>query len=271
MKFRRLRKPCGFSTLVTFAIFMASTTSPGMVFGAEGSEVRKTAEKTVEIGISAQTTHEEWVDEQHQLNEEIDSLRKRIEHVQWQRQRQKTYTIDIEEKIQDLEVKAAAMEAVNNQLLPILEENMVKLDQHINTDVPFLSTERRKSVIQAKGVLNDYDLSLLDKTRAVLDAAAREVDLGHRVAVSEDDIEIEGTVRRVKMLMVGRVGLYAMTLDAENAFAYDSSTDTWKSIQENSSAVHEAIDMAEGIRLIGLSKLPLPQPVALSNENGGQQ
>ena len=270
MKSRLLRKPCRCAALVTFTILMMSTTSTDTVFAAKGAEVKKTAEETVEIGISAQTTHEEWVDEQHQLNEEIDSLRKRIEHVQWQRKKQQTYTADIEEKIQNLEVKAAAMEAVNNQLLPILEENMMMLDQHINTDVPFLSTERRQSVIQAKGVLNDYDLSLLDKTRAVLDAAAREVDLGHRVAVSEDDIEIEGTIRRVKMLMVGRVGLYAMTLDAENAFVYDSSTGTWKSIQESSNAVHEAIDMAEGIRLIGLSKLPLPQPVALSTGDGGQ-
>lgn len=235
-------------------------------FATNGSEVKKISEKAVEVGMASQEIHESWVEEEHRLLEEIEDLDQLVEHLLWQRKKLAVYRDDLGEKIAGLQKKAEAMEAVNMKLLPILEENLEQLQTMVEADIPSNMTERRKSMHHAKAVLSDYDMGLLDKTRAVLDAVAREVDLGHRVDVLEDEIEVGGEGRRVKMLQVGRVGLYAMTWDSEKAYQWDMESLKWKEIKADITSIHDAIEMAEGIRLVGLSKLPLARPKTVSTQ-----
>ncbi|PIE64078.1 MAG: hypothetical protein CSA26_09955 [Desulfobacterales bacterium] len=236
-----------------------------------GSEVKKMSEKAVEIGVTTQGVHESWVEEEHKLLEEIEDLEQVLEHTRWQRKKFFVYRQDLEKKIAGLQKKAEAMEAVNMKLLPILEENLGQLQTVMDADIPSNLTERRKSIHHAKMVLADYDMGLLDKTRAVLDAIAKEVDLGHQVNVLEDEIEVDGVGRRVKMLQVGRVGLYAMTLDGEKAYQWDNGLGQWVAIADDVTPIHDAIEIAEGIRLVGLSRLPLAQPETSSMQEGTVQ
>ncbi len=259
--------PCRFRQgLVCLGLCAGLVCMGKQVFAANGSEVQQLSEKAVEVGVESQEIHELWVEEEHRLLEEIEDLEQLLDHIQWQRKKLGVYKSDLEEKIAGLQKKAEAMEAVNMKLLPILEANLAQLQTVVEADIPSNMTERRKSMLQAKAVLTDYDMGLLDKTRAVLDAAAREVDLGHRVNVLEDEIEVSGESRRVKMLQVGRVGLYAMTLDSKKAYQWDSASTQWKAIETDITSIHEAIEMAEGIRLVGLSKLPMAQPETLSGQ-----
>jgi hypothetical protein len=235
-------------------------------FAKHASEVKDLSEKTVEVGISSQKTHEAWVDEEHRLLEKIEDLERLLDHTKWQRKKLTVYRQDLNEKIAELGRKAEAMQAVNMKLLPVLEENLDRLKTTIGTDIPSHLSERRKSLLHAETVFNDYDMSLLDKTRAVLDATAREVDFGHRVNVSEDEIEISGQNRRVKMLQVGRAGLYAMTLDSEKAYRWDPGSSRWMAIEHEITSINEAIEIAEGIRLVGLSRLPVTQPAGVQTQ-----
>ncbi len=238
-------------------------------FATSAAEVKGMSEKAVEVGIVSQAAHESWVKEEHRLLEEIEDQENLLEHIQWQRKKLAVYKGDLQEKIAGLQKKAEAMEAVNMKLLPILEENLEKLQMSIDADIPGALTERRKSIHHARMVLNDYDMGLLDKARAVLDAVAREVDLGHQVNVLEDEIEVGGQRRRVKMLQVGRVGLYAMTLDNARAYQWNIADNQWVAIEDDVTSIRDAIDMAEGIRLVGLSKLPVAQPQQ-QQERGAQ-
>lgn len=235
-------------------------------FAASAIEAKKLSEKAVQVGVDSQQTHEEWVDEEHQLLEEVEDLENLLDHIQWQRKKLAVYKGDLEAKITGLQKKAEAMQVVNMKLLPILEENLEHLQTVVSADMPSSMTQRRKSLHHATMVLNDYDMGLLDKTRSVLDAAAREVDLGHRVNVLEDEIEVSGEARRVKMLQVGRIGLYAMTLDSESAYQWDRVDSKWVAIEDDITSIHNAIEMAEGVRLVGLSKLPVTMPEQLKGE-----
>lgn len=247
-----------FFLLAIYLLLIGSTQNS---CGAIATEVKKLSENTVNVGVAAQKSRDIWVEEEHRLYKEIDDLEHRLERIEWQRQKLRIYYQGLEKKIVALREKAEAMEAVNLELLPILEKNIVKLKEALSGDIPSNMANRRKSILQAQIVLNDYDMGLLNKTRTVLDAAAREVDLGHRVAVREDEIEIDGTGRRVSVLQLGRVGLYAMTLDSEKAYQWNSGESKWVAMENDVTAVHEAIEMAEGIRLVGFSELPVEPPV----------
>ncbi len=251
------RNRCG---IFYFALGLMLLFIPSISWADTGSEVKKKSKKAVEIGIATQGVHESWVEEEHKLLEEIEDLERILEHTQWQRKKFSVYKKDLETKIAGLQKKAEAMEAVNMKLLPILEDDLERLQVVMDADIPSNLTERRKSIHHAKMVLADYDMGLLDKTRAVLDATAKEVDLGHQVNVLEDEIEVDGERRRVKMLQVGRVALYAMTLDGEKAYQWDDRQSRWIIVEKDVTPIHDAIEIAEGIRLVGLSELPLAQP-----------
>ena len=254
-------KPCQvLQGLVSFMLCLGVLIIPQASLATSATEVKKTSEEAVEVGTKSQHIHESWVEEEHRLLEELEDLENLLGHIKWQRKKLSVYKGDLEEKIAGLKEKAKAMEAVNIKLLPILEENLEQLQASADIDIPSNLTERRKSIHHARMVLNNYDMGLLDKARAVLDAVAREVDFGHHVNVSEDEIEVDGQSRRVKMLQVGRVGLYAMTLDSEKAYQWDMAGSGWRAIENDITSIHDAIEMAEGIRLVGLSKLPVAQP-----------
>ena len=233
-----------------------------VLVAADSSQVRQTAENTVEVGVMTQQIHEDWVDAERRLLAEIEEAERRIAHVKWQRAKLRAYQEGIVEKISDLERKMVVMEAVNLELLPILEKNLDRLQETLESDIPGNMSERRKSLLHAEQVLNDYDMGLLDKTRAVLDSIAGEVDYGHQVNVAEDEIIVDGTGIRVKVLQVGRVGLYAVTLDGEKAFLWNGDDRSWRTVTGHAAAVQEAMEMAEGIRLVGLSSLPVAAPAA---------
>ncbi|WP_028581546.1 DUF3450 domain-containing protein [Desulfogranum japonicum] len=246
----------GLALVLCMAILVVAQAS----WATSATEVKKVSEKAVEVGIASQHIHESWIEEEHRLLGEIEDLENLLDHIQWQRKKLEIYKGDLEHKIIALKEKTKAMEAVNLKLLPILEKNLAKLQESLDVDLPCNMTERRKSIHHASLVLNDYDMGLLDKARAVLDAVAREVDLGHRVQVFENEIEIGGQGRRVKILQVGRVGLYAMTLDSEMAYHWQGSSSGWQIMENDTSSIRDAIEMAEGIRLVGLSKLPVTRP-----------
>ncbi len=258
--------PSKLNLLCTTLLF-GILTVPQISYATSAGEVKDTSKKAIQIGITSQHAHESWVEEEHRLLEEIEDLENLIDHIQWQQKKFAVYKDDLQKKIAELNEKAKAMETVNMQLLPILEENLEKIQANIAEDIPGNLTERHKSIHHARMILNDYDMGLLDKARVVLDAVAREVDLGHQVNVLEDEIEVEDQLRRVKMLQVGRVGLYAMTLDNSRAYQWNPATSQW-TIIDAADSIRDAIDMAEGVRLVGLNKLPVTQP---QQEKGARQ
>ena len=102
------------------------------------------------------------------------------------------------------------MAEVEMALLPVLDETVDRLGKQVEKDIPMDIDVRKKIVMQTRRILNDYDATLLNKTRAVLEAVSREVDLGYTVQVKEDEILVEEQPIQVKLLRVGRVGLYAL-------------------------------------------------------------
>jgi len=242
--------------------------TPGVSAGETGAEVKQIAEKTVDTRIQTQETVEAWLEEERRLLEEIDAVRGQIRHTAWQRQKTARYRADLEQKVTDLNRRAAEMETISQELLAVLDETLRKLQAHVASDLPFDQAQRRRRLRRVEGVLNDYDANLLSKTRAVFDAAAREVDMGHQVDVRDEEITAAGQLKQVKLLRVGRVGLYALTMDAGSAFIWDDEQKVWRALERGVRDIEEAVETAEGTRIIGLSRLPMEQPVQKERSGG---
>jgi hypothetical protein len=223
--------------------------------------------QTVALDARTQQALAAWKVEKARLMAELEKLQAAIERATWQREKARTYRETLDSKIAELGQKTAEMETINAELLPVLEETLEKLAAVVDADLPFNQEERHQKLQQVRDALADYDLGLLAKTRAVFDAVAKEVDLGYSVGVSQGEIGLDGQRREVRLLRVGRIGLYALTVDGLHAYVWNQEKKNFTPLDGGERMVAEAIEMAEGIRLINLCKLPMGQPRAMDNSN----
>ena len=255
------------SWLVFFlaAVFFA----PAGVWCETGSRVMRTSEKTVATDAEAQKEVEAWVAEEAALLEEIEKAQEDLKRVNWQRQMALASRESLENKIAELGQRAEEMKIIREKLLWVLDLTLKRLEDFIKADMPFDKDLRNRHLLLTREAFLDYDTSTLQKARIVFDAVARETDFGHTVQVKDHEIRVGGEPVRVKLLRVGRVGLWALTTDARKAFVYSREQKKWLALAPTDTRpVEEAVEMAEGVRLIELSRLPMG-PVVQKQASGG--
>jgi hypothetical protein len=235
---------------------------PGPVLGSShtASQVRQAAKKTVITDTVTQKAIESWVDEEQQLMDRIEAASTRLKHTQWQAEKNKIFQQTLAAKIETLKAQGVEMEKVEMELLPVLESTLKRLGDFVNKDLPMELELRLKSINTSQSVLDDYDMTLPGKTRAVLDTLISEVDMGYTVGVREDEIEVNGQTRQAKLLRVGRIGLFALTPDGRTAYVWDREQKRYIALKGGTTDIVQAMEIAEGIRIIALSRLPVILP-----------
>ncbi|MFP4086752.1 MAG: DUF3450 domain-containing protein [Desulfobacteraceae bacterium] len=237
--------------------------------GESPSRVKKTAEKTVVTDVKTQKAVDAWAVEEKRLLEKIDQQERELRRVTWEQNKASQYLHTLEQKVKELREKAREMEKINAKLLPILDRGLEKLITRVKTDIPFDRTRRLKRLEDTAHTLNDYDVGLLAKTRALFDAVAGEVDFGYSVDSKETEVDIQGHSTRVKLLKAGRAGLYALSMDGEKAYVWNPRENTYLPVEGNVRDIDEAVEIVERIRIIELTKLPMGRPAAGPRMGGG--
>lgn len=266
MNMRQRAKPV--PSLVAWMLLAIVGLIPCTVAAETATQVKRTAERAVAVDAATQQAVEAWQAEKQRLLADIDQARERLQNTEWQRRKAADYSATLRRKIADLKLRAAEMEKINVELLPLLDKTLERLQTFVAADRPWQQAERRRKLAQARRLLNDYDMGLLPKTHAVLEAVAREADLGHTVAVHEAEIAIDGQPRQVRLLQVGRLGLFALTMDGRQAYAWNGEQQGFKALDEGRRAIGEAMQMAEGTRILALSRLPLGRPETKTTAGG---
>jgi len=224
--------------------------------------VKQTSEQTVTTDVETQKAVDAWAAEEKELLEKIDQQERELKRVEWESKKTAEYLSTLEGKIAELREKAEEMKRINAELLPILDQSLEQLTVFVEKDIPFEKTRRFQKVEETAHILGDYDAGLLVKTRAFFDAMAREVDFGYSVDVKETEIDIEGRSTRVKLLKVGRIGLYALSLDGDRAYEWHPEKATYIQVSGSPRHLDEAVQIVERIRMIELSRLPMGRPAA---------
>lgn len=244
-----------------FADAAAGTSSP--------SAVKETSERTVSTDVETQKAVDAWAAEEKALLEKIDQREHTLKRILWEQSKTAAYVSTLEDKMSELMEKAEEMKKINAELLPILDRGLKRLTAFVETDIPFDKSARLRRIQEATHTLNDYDAGLLAKTRTLFDQVAREVDFGYSMDVEETEIDIQGRSIRVKLLKVGRVGLFALSMDAEKAYVWDAVQEKYVPLKGGVREIDEAIQIAEQIHIIELIRLPMGSPKTLPEAGDG--
>jgi hypothetical protein len=128
------------------------------------------------------------------------------------------------------------METTQREIVPLILKMVEVISQFVALDIPFLPEERQFRVAELQTIMERADVSLAEKYRRVLEAYQVETEYGRTIEAYQDELERDERIRTVNFLRSGRVGLYYLTLDGQQAGVWDAG---WRPLD---SEYRQAID-----------------------------
>jgi hypothetical protein len=128
------------------------------------------------------------------------------------------------------------IETTQREIVPLMLKMVEVISQFVALDIPFLPEERQFRIAELQTLMERADVSLAEKYRRVLEAYQVETEYGRTIEAYQDELVLEEATRTVNFLRIGRVGLYYLTLDGQEAGAWDQG---WHALDDG---YRQAID-----------------------------
>ena len=247
-------------------VIIPSNTEAGSSNQPTASEVKQTAEASVEIRRQSQKLSDAWAREEAELLSEIDTLEKDLKVLIWRRKKTAVYIEDLEKKMTALNARDRAARDIRSELEPFLDESLMALKQFAQGGLPLLEEIQTPHLHVLKQTLNDADATIVQKSRSLLEAVMQAVEYGYFVETDQAEVTIDGKSVRVQRINVGRLGLFALSTDGNDAWKWNRERDEYEPASHFAGDIKEAIQIAERSRLVTLVELPIGFPLTLEEE-----
>lgn len=166
---------------------------------------------------------------------------------------------DQQKTLDAIQADINGVDRLRQGVVPLMFKMVEALEQFVQLDLPFNSEVRAERVANLKTLLNTAEVTLAEKYRLILDAYSIEREYGNFVAVHTGKLNIDGKEVLVDYFNLGRVALYAQSLDQKTAWMYDANAKTWNKLEDS-----YLRDITKGIRIarkqgaLDLFALPIP-------------
>jgi len=191
------------------------------------------------------------LDEYHVLNRELEALRVYNDQLQ-------KLTVSQEEEKALIHQQMEDIELTQQEIVPLMLRMIERLHDFVVNDSPFLIKERMQRVSRLQELMDRSDVSVAEKYRRILEAYQVELDYGRTLEAYRDELEVDGDLRTVEFLRVGRVGLYYQTLDGHQAAYWDTRDRSWIPVKATQRlAIRRALRVASQQAAPELLQLPV--------------
>ncbi len=245
---------------ILFPVLMAlsiagSASAAGQPPSAES--VRQQADKAVRVRIDTQKKVEALSAQEADLAQAVETRSREVTLLTRQLEKTEAYLKDQRQKLAEMQRRQKELARIKAELEPFLDQTFGQLAGFVGTDLPFLAGERSERLASLQSLLNNFDASLPQKTRRLLETLEIEARYGASAQADEGEIEIGGRRMRVRTLRIGRLGLFAISPDGTQAWRYDSKAGNYESVDSYSSELSQAADIAQRHRVATLVEVPL--------------
>ena len=163
------------------------------------------------------------------------------------------------QELQELRAAIGQVPELERQIPPLLIRMVEGLEQFVALDIPFLQDERIDSLAKLQLMLENANISNAEKFRRVLEAWQIENEYGRGYSAYIGQLEIDGAMREVDFLRVGRIALLYQTADDEASTGVWNSNDrAWVPLgSQHRNSVRQAVQMARSQVAPNLVLLPM--------------
>lgn len=121
---------------------------------------------------------------------------------------------------------------VRQELVPLIVEMVDVLEQFVELDHPMLEAERQSRVQSLRSIIVRADVEIAEKYRRVIEAYQIEAEYGQTLEAYEALALVDGREITVDYLRVGRVALFYLSLDRQQAGIWDSQARNWQRLPD---------------------------------------
>lgn len=255
MKFKFTAVLAGiFLALFLARIYPAQTAEDGNT----GKKVRSTVEESMETRRQTQQEREQWQEEKQKLTERYDRLQERKRRLEKKQELLEEKKAAAEKRISDKEKKLADIQQIAKDIEPFVMQTADRLEELVETDLPFLEAEREKRLTRIRELTADPGKSISEKYHRVMEALLVEAEYGNTIEAYERNIEVDGRSLRANIFRLGRINLFYQTRDQEECGWFNAAENRWEKLPAKYNRdIAGAIDIAAQRQPAELLTLPL--------------
>lgn len=240
------------STGVLLASGAAVAQTVDSVLRAEQQRLDQNREAQQRIDRVVQQTRS-LVDDYKAVTKEIDGLKIYNQLMEAQTEKQQQRLDEINESLEQANV-------INRQIFPLMQRMIEGLEQFVELDIPFLMEERTERIQTLKDLMDEPNVSVAEKFRKVMEAFQIENEYGRTIEAYTDAIEVDGGVREVEFLRIGRVALLFQSADGSLTGVWDQDAKSWQMSDQHRNEVKKGLRVANELIAPELLLLPVPAP-----------
>ncbi len=254
MKSELLPLICGFILLHSAAAFSQDQSDQVIDKGRERLKQNQTAQQSVN------QIHEQTLT----IVEEFQSLLKVVDGLKVYNKILAKQLANQQAEMAKLDNSIANAAVIERQILPLLTRMLDGLEEFVDLDVPFLSTERHERINKLRRLIESSALSNAEKTRRVFEAFQIENDFGNTIESYKGKLTLPNGTFDVDYLRIGRVSFTYRTVGGDTYGYWDGNQQQWRPLTE--SAYQRNID--KGIKMARQEMAPelLTVPVVNNKE-----
>lgn len=228
----------------------------------EPLHIHQTASEAIDIHRKTQQAEDNWAAEKMDLRGRYHALLAQEKALEAQHAALQSQVVAL--KAHRAETKRAITEAaqVSQRLQAHLDALVVRLQEHITRDLPFLPLERSQRMEEIRKTLSQPDTSFAERFRRVMEAVKIETEYGQSVEVYPQTLSIDDQGQShaitADILRVGRLALFWRSPDGKRVGQWDRVTGKWTLLPDTyRHGINEAMEMALKRRTVDMVKLPL--------------
>jgi hypothetical protein len=176
-----------------------------------------------------------------------------------------------QEELAGYDSQIAAIDQTEQGILPLMVRMIDDLQRNTEQGLPFLLDERQSRIALLRDMLQRADVSVSEKYRRVLEAFQIELEYGRTLEAYRERVGGQA----YDMLRVGRIGLYRLSQDQQQAWTWLMSSNGWRELPSDMLAdIKQAFKVARQTTAPQLITVPLASPLVQSevenaNKEGG--
>jgi hypothetical protein len=240
------------STALLAASGVAVAQTVDSVLRAEQQRLAQSREAQQRIDRVVQQTRS-LVDDYKAVVKEIDGLKIYNQLMEAQTEKQQERLDEINDSLEKANV-------INRQIYPLMQRMIDGLEKFVQLDIPFLMEERSDRIQTLKDLMDEPNVSVAEKFRKVMEAFQIENEYGRTIESYTDTIEVDGGVREVEFLRIGRVALLFQSADGAITGVWDRDAKSWSMSDDYRNEVKKGLRVANELIAPELLLLPVPAP-----------
>ena len=249
---------------ISMAVACSLLFSPAPSAAQEVDRAMGAARQMDDAARRSQASIDETVDATRVLERQYAAVTKEIDGLEVYNALLQKQLDSQEQEMADLNRSIDQVSVIERQVTPLMLKMIESLEQFVELDVPFLLEERRRRVAFLGTLLERSDVTVAEKIRRLLEAYEIENDYGRTIEAYKGSLELEGAVREVDFLRIGRTALLYQTVDAEIFGMWDNENRQWIPLPaEFRNQIRSGIKMARKQVAPNLLTLPISAPEAV--------